>query len=389
MNIRNRLRTFKKEIEPQWKESKFTLHQIRKSPLSVIGIIIIVAFAIIAILAPTIAPPVGRDPFMVWKDGYFLTPQPPGSPVTRNTIAIRIGWTTHIFGTTGGEVGQVDIYYGCIWGTITAFRIGITVTVISLILGVAVGLIAGYYGGAVDELMMRFTDIIFAFPGLILAMALVMTMPPTLAIDAFFWIILAIAFIAFTIIGGRILKVSSGISLLLGVAGSAIIGVIYIYALNSPSLWTQIFPLNNLDKSLIALTIVGWPGDARLIRSEVLRVKQEDYIEAAKVSGCSDLRIILRHILPNAMYPILITASLGLGGIVLTAAALSFLGIGSPLGYADWGQMISFARSYVNIGMTYWWTFFIPGIFIFLFVLGWNLLGDAFRDILDPTLRRR
>ncbi|MEM2913987.1 MAG: ABC transporter permease [Candidatus Bathyarchaeia archaeon] len=151
--------------------------------------------------------------------------------------------------------------------------------------------------------------------------------------------------------------------------------------------------MNQLDKVLIALAIVGWPGYTRLIRGEILRVKQEDYVEAARAVGCSDLRIIVRHILPNAMYSVLIVASLDIGAIVLTAAALSFLGIGAPLGYADWGQMISFARntmvSSLENPLQYWYTFTIPGIFIFMFVLGWNLLGDAFRDILDPTLRRR
>jgi peptide/nickel transport system permease protein len=107
--------------------------------------------------------------------------------------------------------------------------------------------------------------------------------------------------------------------------------------------------------------------------------------------GCSDLRIIARHIFPNSIYPVIIMASLGIGGTVLTAAALSFLGIGAPQGYADWGQMISFARNWIWAGFQdpwkYWYTFTIPGVAIFFFVLGWNLLGDALRDILDPKLR--
>ena len=213
-------------MTPQIKELKYTLYRIRKSPLSIAGVIIIIAFAVIAVLAPVLAPPVGRDPFMVWKDGYFATPQPPGSNVTRNTIAIKKGWTTHIFGTTGGEAGQIDIYYGCIWGTIVAFRIGITVVAVALILGVLIGITAGYYGGIVDELMMRFTDIIFAFPGLVLAMALVMSMPPILSIDLFFWVLMIIGFIAFTFVGSRILKLPAGLSFLLGLVGSVILAVL-------------------------------------------------------------------------------------------------------------------------------------------------------------------
>ena len=122
-------------------------------------------------------------------------------------------------------------------------------------------------------------------------------------------------------------------------------------------------------------------------------MKTEDYVEAAKAVGCSDLRVIWKHVLPNSIYPILIIASLDIGSIVLTSAALSFLGLGAPLGYADWGQIISFSRSYIygrtNDPFCYWYTFVIPGLFIFSFVLGWNLLGDAMRDILDPTLRRK
>ena len=388
MDFGTRLQEFRKELGPWAKEARFTLHRIRRSPLSIVGVAIIIGFAIIAVLAPVIAPPVGRDPFMVWTDGFEPDPRPPGSAV-KYIYAIQSGWTTHIFGTTGGEAGQVDIFYGCIWGSITAFRIGITVVVVTLILGLLVGVAAGYYGGVIDELMMRFTDIIFAFPGLVLAMALVLSMPTVISVDLFVWVILIIGFVAFAIVGSRLLKLSGSLSLLLGIVGAVIIAALDIWVFNSPQVLTQTYILNNLDKALFALTIVGWPGYARLIRSEVLRIKQEDFIEASRAIGCSDLRIIVRHILPNAMYPILISASLDIGGIVLLAAALSFLGIGSPLGYADWGQMISFARSYVNVGMTYWWTFFIPGIFIFLFVLGWNLLGDAFRDILDPTLRRR
>jgi peptide/nickel transport system permease protein len=121
----------------------------------------------------------------------------------------------------------------------------------------------------------------------------------------------------------------------------------------------------------------------------VLRVKIEDYIEAARASGASDLRIMGRHVLPNAIYPIIIVASLDIGSIVLFVAALSFLGLGAPPNYADWGQLINQAGNWVSYGVQYWWTFIFPGLFITLFCLGWNLLGDAFRDILDPLYRRK
>jgi peptide/nickel transport system permease protein len=302
--------------------------RLKKSPLSIVGTSIIIFFIVIALLAPLLAPPLpDRDPYMMPRDSYIFEPSPP-SP-------------RHIFGTTEG---QYDLWYGCIWGTITAFRIGIFVVFSSLAIGLIIGCLAGYYGGIVDELMMRFTDIIFAFPGLILAMALVIALPDLIKILDF---------------GQLNLTVS----------------------------------LNTLDKVLIALVLVGWPSYTRVIRGEILRIKTEDYIEAAKAIGCSDFRIITRHVFPNAIYPILIMASLDIGSIVLGAAALSFLGLGAPSGYADWGMLISMSRNWIygklNDPLGYWHVFIIPGIFIFVFVLGWNLLGDAFRDILDPTIRRK
>lgn len=386
MDIRSRIKEFKRGMVPHISEAKFMLRRIKKSPLSVVGISIIIFFAILAALAPVLAPPVNRNPYEIWLDGYATTPRPPGSPIIRNTRAIKLGYTSHIFGTAPG---QYDIYYGIVWGTITAFRVGIFVVGGIIIIGCAIGILAGYYGGVIDELMMRFTDIIFAFPGLVLAMALVLALPTTWKIDMFFYVFSAIGFIGFVILGFKILRLSSGQSLGFGFLGLIIFILIDMYVLKSPSYWIMPLQLAKLDKALIALTVVGWPGYTRLIRGEVLRIKQEDYIEASKAVGCSDFRIMFKHILPNSIYPILISASLDIGAIVLTAAALSFLGIGADSGYADWGQMISFARNYVDISMTNWYAFFIPGFFILLFVLGWNLLGDAFRDILDPTLRRR
>jgi len=295
---------------PTIAELKFTAKRIKESPLSIMGIAIIMFFVIIAILAPILAPPVNEDPYIMPHDGWERVPRPPNSK--------------HIFGTTSG---QYDVFYGCIWGTRTAFNVGFKVVGASLLIAILVGSISAYYGGIIDEIVMRFTDVIYAFPGLILAMALV---------------------VAF----GR-----------------------------------------SLDSVLLALILVGWPTYTRVVRGEVLKVKQSDYVEAAKAIGCSDFRIIVRHILPNAIYPVLIMASLNIGAVVLTAAALSFLGLGAGESFADWGQLISNSRDYI-MGtaanpLAYWHTWLIPGLFIFMFVLGWNLLGDAFRDILDPTIRRR
>ena len=291
---------------------KFVFYQLKKNPLSFVGIGIIFIFIVIAILAPVIAPtPEGHtDAYQIPRYGFSPTPQNPSSE--------------HIFGTTQG---QYDIFYGVIWGTRSAFRVGILVIGSVLIIGVTLGSIAGYFGGIVDEVIMRITDIFMAFPTLILAMAITIALGPS------------------------------------------------------------------LNSVTLALILVSWPSYTRLIRGDILAIREEDYVEAARGIGGSNFRIISRHILPNSIYPTLVMASLDIGAIVLSAAALSFLGLGAPEGYADWGQMIQFARNWIvgppSDPLRYWYTVTIPGLFILFFVLGWNLLGDAFRDILDPRLSRK
>ena len=301
----------KKSLRPRVEELKFSLHRIKRSPLSLVGLSLILLFAALAILAPQLAPPKHPyEPYNIPRYGYSAEPRPPSAE--------------HIFGTTEG---QYDVYYGVIWGTRTAFRIGFMVVGASFLIGLVLGSIAGYYGGLFDEVIMRVVDIFMSIPTLILAMALV------------------------TALG------------------------------------------HSLDNVMKALIIVGWPIYARLIRGDILRVREEDYVSAARAVGCSSPLIIIKHVLPNSIYPMLIMASLDVGAVVLVAAALSFLGLGAPVGYADWGQMVSFARNWIvgppQSPLAYWHTITIPGLFMLFFVLGWNLLGDAFRDILDPRLRRR
>jgi peptide/nickel transport system permease protein len=225
----------------------------------------------------------------------------------------------------GTTGNQYDLYYGIVWGTRTAFRVAVVVVAISVAIGVLLGTIAGYYGARIDEILMRITDVFLAFPGLVLAVVV-----------------------------------------------TAVLG-------------------KGLDKVMIAIALVNWPTYARLLRGDILSVRQRDYVEAARAMGGGDLRIMLRHVIPNAIYPFLVYAAFDMGLIVLVAAALSFLGLGAEIGYADWGQLINMSRSWI-LGVPgdpfiYWYTVVFPGAVIFLFVLGWNLLGDAFRDILDPRLR--
>jgi peptide/nickel transport system permease protein len=291
---------------------RFIASRVVKNPLALLGSVIIVTFIVIAIFAPLIAPtPEGHaEPYEIPRDGYSPIPRPPSEE--------------HIFGTTAG---QYDIFYGVIWGTRSAFNVGLVVIAIVVAVGIILGSLAGYFGGIVDEVIMRITDVFLAFPFLILAMAIVAAIGPS------------------------------------------------------------------LRSVIIALTVVSWPSYARLIRGDILQVREEDYIEAARGIGASSWRVILRHALPNAIYPTLVMASLDIGAVVLSAAALSFLGLGPPEGYADWGQLTSFARNWIvgplSAPFKYWYTVIIPGLFILFFVLGWNLLGDAFRDILDPRMARR
>ncbi|MBX5329133.1 MAG: ABC transporter permease [Candidatus Bathyarchaeota archaeon] len=371
---------------PTIKEIKFMLYRIRQSPLSLMGSGIILFFALVGILAPILAPPnpswdiagyEGKNPFILPRVSYVTEPQPP-------SLAHPFGLTPEGF----------DIYYGAVWGAITAFRVGIYVVGLSLIIGITVGLLAGYYGGIIDEILMRFTDIIIIFPGLVLAMAFALALPQTLSITLremlpIFAIISLILTISLMISKGGpswkwvVIQDAAIITLIVSVL---------IFTGNLPNVNIISFSMTKLDKVLIALVLVGWPGYTRVIRGEVLRVRSEDYIEAAKASGCSDFRIISRHILPNAVYPILILASMDIGSIVLTAAALSFLRVGAEMDFADWGQLVEKSQTYMGTGSSlirYWYIWVIPGAFIFLFSLGWNLLGDAIRDIMDPTLRRR
>ena len=288
---------------------RYFFYQLRKNPLSILGISIILVFLVIALLAPVIAPPPEghTETYQIPRSGFSPTPQPPNAE--------------HPFGTTEG---QYDIFYGVIWGTRTAFQVGLLVVGATLILGIFLGSIAGYFGGIIDEIIMRITDIFLAFPPLILAMAITVALGPS------------------------------------------------------------------ITSVMFALIIVYWPSYTRLIRGDILSIREEDYVEATRGVGSSHARIIIRHILPNAIFPSLIMASLDIGAVVLAAAALSFLGLGAPEGYADWGQMIQFARNWI-VGppgnpLAYWYTVTIPGLFILFFVLGWNLIGDAFRDILDPRM---
>ena len=302
------------------------------NPLSVAGVIIVVFFALMAALAPTLAPKVrpNANPYLIPRDGFGPEPKAPGTlwvkqvppvPAWYKLITGNEQWV-HLMGTTSG---QYDIWYGVVWGTRTALFAGILITFADVTLGLIVGSISAFYGGWLDEVLMRFTEIFLAFPFLLAALTL-----------------------------------------------SAIL---------TPKLGKSIWP------PMIALIAFGWPRFARVVRGDILSVKERDYVLAGRVVGGKDSRLIIRHILPNVIYPILVLASFRLGDAVLSFAALSFLGVGTQEGYADWGQIISFARDWILNLDTHWYIIVYPGLALIIFGLGWNLIGDALRDILDPRLR--
>lgn len=246
-----------------------------------------------------------------------FAPGPIGIDVV--AVVVRYNGPFHALGsTTDGE----DVLAGLLMGAPISMRIGIIVVVSATLIGSLLGALAGYFGGALDEIVMRVTDVFLSIPGLILAMAV-----------------------------------------------AAAIG-------------------RSLDNVMIALIVVYWPPYTRLVRGQTLSIRENTYIEAARASGASEMRVVTRHVMPNVLSPIIVQASLDMGSVVLVAAGLSFLGLGAQPGTPEWGLMVSRGFSFFPPAGQNWWQVTFSGFFIFMFVLGFNLFGDAMRDILDPRIRR-
>ena len=251
------------------------------------------------------------------------TRNPPALPFWWKPIMKTDQWV-HILGTSQG---QYDIFYGIVWGTRTAFNTAFIVVLATFLIGTVVGSVSAYYGGWVDNIIMRIVDVFLTLPYILAALILAAVLTPVI---------------------GR-----------------------------------------SLIPAIVALITFGWMTYARIIRGDILSIKERDYVMAARVIGVRDGRILFRHIVPNAIFPTLVLASLAIGDVVLSFAALSFLGIGTEVGYADWGQVLSFARNWIISLTTYWYIVVWPGLTLVLFVMGWNLVGDALRDVLDPRMRGR
>ncbi len=262
-----------------------------------LGGLIVLSLILLAIFAPLVAP---YDPYAIDVRERLLPPS-----------------LTHPFGTD--DLGR-DLFSRVIYGARTTIQTGIVVVMIAASVGSLVGLVSGYYGGGVDMLIMRVVDVLLAFPYILLALAIVATLGPS------------------------------------------------------------------LQNALIAIGIAYVPGWARFVRGNVLTIRKQEYVTAALATGTRASGIIRRHVLPNVLSSIIVLASLDFPAAVLSTAALSYVGLGAQPPTAEWGSLLTGARSYMRTAP---WLVNFPGLAIFITMLGFNLLGNALRDTLDPKLRNR
>jgi peptide/nickel transport system permease protein len=244
----------------------------------------------------------------------WLAPYDPGQIDLKNVLTSPS--MRHLFGTD--QLGR-DVLSRMIWGARISLKVGFVATGVAIIIGTILGAVAGYYGGWVDSVIMRFVDIMLCFP-------------------TFFLILAVIAFL-------------------------------------EPSIWNI----------MIIIGLTGWMAVTRLVRADFISLRERDFVQAARAIGAGDLRIIFLHILPNAMASILVAATLGIAGAILTESALSFLGIGVQPPTPSWGNILTAGKDNIDIA---WWLSLYPGLAILITVVGYNLLGEGIRDSLDPRLKK-
>ncbi|MCJ1909950.1 nickel transporter permease [Planococcus ruber] len=271
------------------------VRRILRSPLSVVGIVLVLIILLTALFAPLIAT---------------------HSPTEVDLLSkLEAPSAEHYFGTD--EVGR-DIFSRIVYGTRISLRIGLLVVLISFPIGTILGAVAGYIGGRVDQVIMRITDVFLSFPGIILAMSIAAALGPS------------------------------------------------------------------IENVMLALAATWWPWYTRIVRSSVLSIKNSEFIEASRALGANPFRILFKEVIPNAIAPATIQASLDLGFVILSAAGLSFIGLGAQPPSPEWGAMLSNSREILRDA---WWAATFPGVAILLTVLGFNLLGDGLNDLLDPKQR--
>jgi peptide/nickel transport system permease protein len=280
------------------REARRYVRVFLKSASSVAGLVLVLVFLAIAALGSWIVPYPDDARGAVHLDAKLSPPS-----------------AAHPFGTD--EVGA-DVYTRVVMGARLSLAIGLIITGLATLIGVPLGITAGYSEGALGETIMRVTDIFLSVPALVLAIAIV------------------------------------------GALGPGIVN------------------------AMVAIALVWWPGYVRLVQGKTLALRQDVFVEAARAMGAGRARIAFVHVLPNCVSPIVVKMSMDMGTAILTAASLGFVGLGAQPPYPEWGAMISHGRNYLP---TWWWYSAFPGLFIYLTVLGFNLLGDGLRDILDPKTR--
>jgi peptide/nickel transport system permease protein len=321
-------------------------NEFRNSHLAKLGLVLVIAVVLVAVFAPLVAP---HDPTAQQLEqsklppiGFSKTTNETTSQMVNGSIQTVVNTTTiesdvaHPLGTDG--LGR-DMLSRVIYGARTSLLVGILGTMFAVLLGVPVGLIAGYFGGSVDDSLMRIADVSLAFPSLVLAIALI------------------------------------------GLWGRATVAI--------PDPFVAVGLASGMpDASTLPVTVVivvglvNWVWFARVARGEALSLRTEEYVKAARALGASNGRIIRRHVLPNAVTPIIVLGTVQIAAIILLESSLSFLGFsGTTL---SWGFDISQGRDYVSSGQ--WWIATMPGLAIMLSVIGINLLGDWLRDALDPDI---
>ncbi len=341
-------------------EWRLMLYALNRSPPGIIGVVLIAVFVFIAVFGPLLAPLPYDAPLTFCSDESYLAP--PCSFINGSFHCVTVSIDESCAEMLGVRPGNYTLFLGAddygrdllsriMYGARTSFMVAVLVMAIGPLIGIALGLIAGYYGGVVDEVIMRITDIFLAFPGLILAIALSAVLPSRLE---------------------GVLEANPWLRDFL----------LTVFAIKPE----HVGPMVRLFSVIVALWIVWWPPYARLVRGMVLSAKENTYVEAARALGVPTYSIMFRHILPNILGPILVYITLDFGGVILTEAGLSFLGLGAVPPLADWGRIIYDGAQWFPDA---WWLVFYPGLAIFLTVLGFNLLGDSLRDILDPRTRRR
>lgn len=293
-----------------------------RNKMAVAGGVVIILFILVAILAPFIAP---HNPLEMNSGKDFLPP----AWVAKADNG-KVGSPTYLLGTD--TLGR-DVLSRVLYGARVSMVVGLVPTVIILLVGVTIGLLSGYYGGKWDNLMMRLTDVIYAFPDLLLFIVVMVALRDTFL-------------------------------------GSMFNGLFLLFA---------------------ALAIVNWVGDARIVRGQVLSLKNNEFIEAARCIGAKDSRIMFKHILPNSLGPIIVVTAMGIPGYIITEATLGYLGLGlrpstDPHAFfvTSWGSLMLEGQTAINAQP---WMLLAPAICVSIIVLAFTFLGDGLRDAFDPRLR--